>query len=59
MTKENILSTLPDHSEDLKNALTLAKKSLDRYYELRGWNSDGIPTQETINDLGLAKLVNK
>ncbi len=28
-------------------------KWLDRYYELRGWNSDGIPTNETLQGLGL------
>ena len=26
---------------------------LDEYYELRGWNSQGIPTQATIDRLGL------
>ncbi|TFG97675.1 hypothetical protein E4H12_07995 [Candidatus Thorarchaeota archaeon] len=34
-------------------------RSLDKYYELRGWTSDGVPTQETIDNLGLTKLVNE
>jgi len=29
---------------------------LSRYYELRGWNQDGLPTHETIQRLGLDKL---
>ncbi len=33
------------------------EKSLDSYYELRGWSSDGIPTKETIKKLGLNQLV--
>jgi aldehyde:ferredoxin oxidoreductase len=33
------------------------EKSLDRYYELRGWSNDGVPTKETINKLGLRKYV--
>ena len=28
---------------------------LDRYYALRGWNRDGIPTEETLRALGLEK----
>jgi aldehyde:ferredoxin oxidoreductase len=34
------------------------ERSLDKYYELRGWDSDGIPTKETIAYLGLSDLVN-
>ncbi|NWF95746.1 MAG: hypothetical protein HXY34_06355 [Candidatus Thorarchaeota archaeon] len=30
--------------------------SLDRYYELRGWDSDGRPTQQTLEELGLDSL---
>ncbi|MHA2026584.1 MAG: aldehyde ferredoxin oxidoreductase family protein [Candidatus Thorarchaeota archaeon] len=33
------------------------EKSLDRYYELRGWNKDGVPTKGTIEKLGLSELV--
>ena len=27
---------------------------LDAYYGLRGWDDDGVPTQETLDGLGLA-----
>ncbi len=33
------------------------EKSLDKYYELRGWNRDGVPTKDTIKNLGLDSLV--
>ncbi|MHA2082016.1 MAG: aldehyde ferredoxin oxidoreductase C-terminal domain-containing protein, partial [Candidatus Thorarchaeota archaeon] len=33
------------------------EKSLDKYYELRGWDKDGVPTKETIKKLGLSSLV--
>lgn len=29
-------------------------KWIDRFYELRGWNSEGIPSKETLEKLGLA-----
>lgn len=28
-------------------------KLLDEYYKYRGWNSEGVPTQETLSQLGL------
>jgi hypothetical protein len=28
-------------------------KLLDAYYEFKGWTNDGIPTQETLDKLGL------
>ncbi len=31
----------------------LEKKLLDEYYKLKGWNNDGIPTKESLEDLGL------
>ncbi|MFW9956919.1 MAG: aldehyde ferredoxin oxidoreductase family protein [Candidatus Odinarchaeota archaeon] len=33
------------------------EKSLDKYYALRGWNNEGIPTGETVEKLGLSQLV--
>ena len=33
------------------------ERSLDMYYELRGWGFDGVPTEETIEKLGLSSLV--
>jgi aldehyde:ferredoxin oxidoreductase len=29
---------------------------LDRYYELRGWTEDGIPTTKKLGELGLSKM---
>jgi aldehyde:ferredoxin oxidoreductase len=29
---------------------------LDRYYELRGWSEDGIPTAKKLAELGLAEM---
>lgn len=34
------------------------QKLLDMYYEQRGWSSDGLPTPQTLENLGLAALVN-
>jgi aldehyde:ferredoxin oxidoreductase len=31
----------------------LEAELLDAYYELKGWNKEGIPTQETLAQLGL------
>ncbi|TWJ17512.1 aldehyde ferredoxin oxidoreductase N-terminal domain-containing protein [Geobacter argillaceus] len=31
----------------------LEKDLLDSYYKLKGWNDDGIPTKETLDELGL------
>lgn len=31
----------------------LEKELLDSYYKLKGWNDDGIPTKECLDDLGL------
>lgn len=31
----------------------LEQKLLDAYYEFKGWNNDGIPTEETLRELGL------
>lgn len=33
------------------------ERSLDMYYDMRGWDSIGVPTQETIEDLGLSEIV--
>jgi len=30
---------------------------LDEYYDVRGWNRDGVPTEETIAKLGLKELL--
>jgi len=31
----------------------LEKELLDAYYKFKGWNNDGIPTIESLHDLGL------
>ena len=31
----------------------MEEKHLDAYYEFKGWNKDGIPTEDTLNKLGL------
>ncbi|MCG8632972.1 MAG: aldehyde dehydrogenase [Desulfobacterales bacterium] len=31
----------------------LEKELLDTYYKFKGWNNDGIPTEESLNELGL------
>jgi aldehyde:ferredoxin oxidoreductase len=31
----------------------LEEQLLDAYYKFKGWNKDGIPTQETLRELGL------
>lgn len=31
----------------------LEEKLLDAYYKFKGWNNDGIPTEETLRNLGL------
>ncbi len=31
----------------------LEKELLDTYYKFKGWNNDGIPTQESLHELGL------
>lgn len=34
-------------------------KILDAYYELRGWDSEGIPTEKTLNALGLEEVAKR
>jgi len=31
-------------------------KMLDIYYEIRGWNKEGIPTESKLKELGLSDL---
>ena len=31
----------------------LEKELLDTYYKFKGWNDEGIPTKESLQDLGL------
>ena len=43
--KDDSISGMPDHS--------LFTKAVDKWYELKGWDSDGIPTAETLRKFGL------
>ncbi len=44
--------------EPLKKGLTVnLKYMLDRYYSLRNWNEDGVPTAEKLKELGLEELI--
>jgi aldehyde:ferredoxin oxidoreductase len=31
----------------------LEEKLLDEYYKFKGWNNDGIPTKESLHELGM------
>ena len=31
----------------------LEKELLDTYYRLKGWNNEGVPTKESLHELGL------
>lgn len=45
--KDDSISGMPD---------PLFTKAVDKWYELKGWNSDGIPTIETLEALGLGDV---
>jgi aldehyde:ferredoxin oxidoreductase len=30
---------------------------LDEYYQVRGWDADGVPTADTLRRLGLRELI--
>jgi aldehyde:ferredoxin oxidoreductase len=40
-----------------KGQLSHLDKMLPGYYEARGWNSQGIPTQEKAEELGLEEYL--
>lgn len=59
-TKED--DTLPERllTEPLKEGAPAGRvwerePLLDEYYQVRGWDSDGVPTDETLNRLGLTR----
>jgi len=49
----------PEHFKILKNKNAkkldrdLCNKQIDRWYQLKGWDNDGIPTKETLKELGM------
>jgi aldehyde:ferredoxin oxidoreductase len=52
--------TEPPQTGVTKNQITKyedVQKLLDMYYEQRGWNTNGIPTNERLSTLGLAEIV--
>ncbi|NQV17590.1 MAG: aldehyde ferredoxin oxidoreductase family protein [Armatimonadetes bacterium] len=36
-----------------RNRVVQLYEMLDRYYEIRGWDKNGVPTKETLNKLGI------
>ena len=42
-------------SEGQKISRENFEEAIDIYYELRGWNKDGVPTKKKLEDLGLEK----
>ena len=55
--KDDILEDMffdkPDGDHPHQYDKALFNKWLDRYYEIKGWNSEGIPTRETLEKLGM------
>jgi len=41
------------NSKGLRTTPEQLQQMLDDYYELRGWNSEGVPTRKTLDKLGL------
>jgi aldehyde:ferredoxin oxidoreductase len=48
------LRTVPAPSGTAKGKVSELDVMLPEYYELRGWSSDGVPTTQTLQRLGLA-----
>ena len=44
--------SVPDEGEIIDE-----RAMLDHYYQLRGWSSDGVPTEEKLKELGLEELI--
>jgi aldehyde:ferredoxin oxidoreductase len=49
------LKTEPAKTGPAKGLVNGIDKMLPEYYELRGWNAEGVPTKETLARLGLAQ----
>ena len=50
------LSTIPKQDGPGAGATIDMDKILNPYYELRGWDSNGIPTREKLEELGLGDM---
>jgi len=48
------LKTEPAKTGPAKGLVNGIEKMLPEYYQLRGWNTDGVPTKETLGRLGLS-----
>ncbi len=49
---------IPDgNSKGLRTKPAELEQMLDQYYELRGWDQDGVPRKETLAELGLDDLL--
>jgi len=48
------LKTEPAKTGPAKGLVNGVEKMLPEYYQLRGWNADGVPTKETLGRLGLS-----
>jgi benzoyl-CoA reductase subunit BamB len=44
---------MPPEDHWKKRIPELEKELLDTYYKFKGWNEDGIPTKESLHELGL------
>jgi len=47
------IDEIPPENHWKKRFPELEKELLDTYYKFKGWNNDGIPTMESLHDLGL------
>jgi len=47
------IDEVPPEDHWKKRFPELEKELLDKYYKYKGWNNDGVPTKETLHDLGL------
>jgi aldehyde:ferredoxin oxidoreductase len=45
------------NSKGLRTTPEELQRMLDEYYDLRGWDADGVPTKRTLTELGLEDLM--
>ena len=51
--------TIPNFKGEFKPPYVELDELLDRYYELRGWTKNGIPTEDKLKELGLDFVTKK
>jgi len=49
-------TTTPMPDGPAKGVVCHLDEMLEQYYQIRGWSQDGLPTEEKLNDLGLAGM---